>query len=60
MSAKIGFLWHFFIDKTSLGLSGGELIAKLVRGNVNPFWSFHFFLQIAVLKENMTKFTYIL
>ena len=55
------FLWSFFIDKTNLGLFRGEkLIAKHVRGNYYTSWSFNFFLQIAVLKENMTKFTYML
>ena len=44
MSAKIGFLQHFFNDKTSLWLFGGKrLIAKLARGNFYTFWSSQFF-----------------
>ena len=44
LSAKIGFLQHFFNDKTSCWLFGGKrLIAKLVRGNSYTFWSFQFF-----------------
>ena len=44
LSAKIGFLLHFFNDKTSFWLFGGKrLIAKLVRGNFYTFWLFQFF-----------------
>ena len=33
---------HFFNDQISLGLFwGGKLIAKLLRGYFNTFWSFH-------------------
>ena len=59
-SAKIGFLQHFLNDKTSFWLFGKKmLIAKLVKGNIYKLWSFQFF-QIAVLNENMTKFTCLL
>ena len=37
-----------------------KLIGELFRGNPNTIGSFHFFLQIAVWKENMLKFTYTL
>ena len=62
LSAKIGFLGSFFIDKKkSFGLFRGEkLIAKLVKVKYYMSWSFNFSLQIAVLKETMTKFTEIL
>ena len=44
LSAKIGFLQHFLNDKTSFWLFGGKrLIAKLIRGNFDTLWSYHFF-----------------
>ena len=59
---KLGFYNTFLMIKQFHFTVWGKkrLIAKLVRGNSYTFWSLHFFLQIAVLNENMTKFTFIL
>ena len=58
LSDNIGFLQHFFNDKTSLGLfEGKRLITKLIRGNFYIFWSFQF-LSNCSFEENMTKFNW--